>query len=72
MDSLWSNLPVEVCSSWMGTRAWRYPFGLDPAWHGATNQLLFVNSMKMKLAVLLGVFQMVPRPGRVHSTLTHP
>jgi len=42
-----------------GVGAGPYPFGVDPAWHGATNQLLFVNSMKMKCAVLIGVAQMV-------------
>ena len=31
---------------------------MDPAWHVASNELLFFNSFKMKLSVILGIAQM--------------
>lgn len=36
-----------------------YPFGLDPYWHWGDNSMVFINSYKMKMAVIIGITQMI-------------
>eukprot|EP00003_Mantamonas_plastica_P008689 TRINITY_DN1772_c0_g2_i3.p2 TRINITY_DN1772_c0_g2~~TRINITY_DN1772_c0_g2_i3.p2 ORF type:complete len:603 (-),score=217.17 TRINITY_DN1772_c0_g2_i3:23-1831(-) len=36
-----------------------YEFGVDPIWNGAVNELIYYNSLKMKVSIIFGVIQMM-------------
>ena len=38
----------------MGRGSGPYPMGVDPTWHGTRTELPYLNSLKMKMSVILG------------------
>jgi V-type H+-transporting ATPase subunit a len=60
------GLPIGLFASvWSKTASGRveqdgvYAFGIDTAWHHASNDLVFLNSFKMKVSVIFGITQMI-------------
>jgi len=50
--------PDEEGMYWFTYSGSAYPVGLDPAWRHTANHVMFTNSLKMKMAVIIGILQM--------------
>ncbi|XP_036372550.1 V-type proton ATPase 116 kDa subunit a3 [Megalops cyprinoides] len=57
-DTLYGNQYLTLDPSVSGVFQGPYPFGIDPVWRLASNHLTFLNSYKMKMSVIIGVFHM--------------
>mmetsp|Transcript_29218 Transcript_29218/g.41123 ORF Transcript_29218/g.41123 Transcript_29218/m.41123 type:complete len:818 (+) Transcript_29218:142-2595(+) len=64
------SVPIPLCGTnwqWIGDsknaeridNGRTYEFGVDPAWAGSANTLLFYNSLKMKMSIVFGVIHML-------------
>lgn len=50
------NLDPRDSMSYSGSP---YPIGMDPAWQLAKNKIIFHNSFKMKISIILGIIHML-------------
>lgn len=74
-----ATVPFRECADAPGSSAFEsglvlasgapYPFGIDPIWHGTRTELTFLNSVKMKMSIVMGVVHMTL--GIVMSLFNH-
>ena len=56
---LWNSCYDEKSKYVLKIQDCTYPFGIDHKWYVSQNQLIFINSLKMKLSIILGVSHML-------------
>jgi len=65
-QSKWTDITTNAATA---RQAGVYPFGIDPSWAATSVALSYTNSLKMKMAIVFGVVQMVA--GIFCSLLNH-
>lgn len=46
--------PKAFSQGLVATSGTPYPFGIDPTWHGTRTELTYLNSLKMKMSIIIG------------------
>ncbi|XP_076876557.1 V-type proton ATPase 116 kDa subunit a 2 isoform X2 [Brachyhypopomus gauderio] len=57
-ETLQTNALLSLDPNVSGVFTGPYPLGIDPIWNLAVNRLVFLNSYKMKMSVIIGVIHM--------------
>ncbi|PNF27426.1 V-type proton ATPase 116 kDa subunit a isoform 1 [Cryptotermes secundus] len=58
-STVMSNKDLQLNPSTTDYQQYPYPIGLDPVWQVAENKIIFMNAYKMKISIIIGVFQML-------------